>query len=115
MLTLTEAQWLALQHDEARRFVAAVCDEFLMLRPEISAPQERALVLARMQQGYDYAAHAGFSSTPHVVRLMYLWADAPNLHQDPLLERYFRRPGATPEQRLDDLDAILQFHLKEKG
>lgn len=115
MLTLNEAQWLALQHDEAQRFVAAVCDGFLMSRPDLRALQTRAAVLARMQRGYDYAAHIGFSSTPHIIRLMYLWADAPELHHDRLLERYLSKPGATPEQRLDDLDAILKFHLKENG
>jgi hypothetical protein len=29
-----------------------------------------------MQHAYDYAARTGFTSTPHIVQLMYLTADA---------------------------------------
>lgn len=112
MLTLTEAQWQSLQQGEARQFVAAVCDGFLSKRPEMSARPGRDKVLARMQDAYDYAVRAGFTSTPHVVRLIVLSADAPRIHDDPLVDAYLRKPGATPEQRLDDLDAVMKNRLK---
>ena len=112
MLTLTEAQWQTLQQGEARQFVAAVCDEFLANRPEMREQPGREVVLVRMQDAYDYAARAGFTSTPHIVRLMYLSADAPRIHDDPLVDHYLRKPGATPEQRLDDLDALMKHKLK---
>ena len=112
MLTLTEAQWQTLQQGEARQFVAAVCDEFLTNRPEMREQPGREVVLVRMQDAYDYAARAGFTSTPHIVRLMYLSADAPRIHDDPLVDHYLRKPGATPEQRLDDLDALMKNKLK---
>ncbi|MCP1573611.1 hypothetical protein J2S30_001990 [Herbaspirillum rubrisubalbicans] len=112
MLTLTEAQWQTLQQGEVRQFVAAVCDEFLANRPEMRDRPGRDVVLQRMQQAYDYAARIGFSSTPHIVRLMYLSADAPSIHDDPLVDQYLRKPGATPEQRLDDLDAVMKHMLK---
>ncbi len=112
MLTLTEAQWRTLQQGEARQFVAAVCDEFLANRPEMREHPGREVVLERMQAAYDYAARAGFTSTPHIVRLMYLSADAPRIHDDPLVDHYLRKPGATPEQRLDDLDALMKNKLK---
>lgn len=113
MLTLTEVQWQNLQQNEARQFVAAVCDEFLAERPDMHAEPGREEVLIRMQAAYDYAAKAGFSSTPHIVRLMYLSADAPGIHDDSLVDHYLRKPGATPEQRLDDLDAVIKHKLKE--
>ncbi|MCQ9730184.1 hypothetical protein LM497_30040 [Pseudomonas aeruginosa] len=112
MLTLNEAQWQALQQGEARQFVAAVCDEFLTNRPEMLQQPGREVVLVRMQDAHDYAARAGFTSTPHIVRLMYLSADAPRIHDDPLVDHYLRKPGATPEQRLDDLDAVMKHKLK---
>ena len=112
MLTLTEAQWQALQQGEARQFVAAVCDEFLVNRPEMRGHPGSEVVLERMQAAYDYAARAGFTCTPHIVRLMVLSADAPRIHDDPLVDHYLRKPGATPEQRLDDLDAVMNNKLK---
>lgn len=112
MLTLTDAQWQTLQQGEAREFVAAVCDEFLANRPEMREQPRREAVLARMQDAYDYAAHAGFTSTRHIVRLMVLSADAPRIHDDSLVNHYLRKPGATLEQRLDDLDAVIKHKLK---
>ncbi|MGC4075491.1 MAG: hypothetical protein QM702_00345 [Rubrivivax sp.] len=111
MLKLTDLQWLALNRDEAKRFVAAVCDGFLVDRPSAHEHPGRQTILVRMQQAYDYAARAGFNSTPHIVRLMVLAADAPRIHDDPLVDRYLRKPGATPEQRLDDLDAVMKHQL----
>lgn len=112
MLTLTEAQWQNLQQGEARQFVAAMCDAFLANRPEMRDQPGRDEVLKRMQDAYDYAARTGFTSTPHIVRLMYLSADAPHIYDDPLVDHYLRKPGATPEQRLDDLDAVMKHMLK---
>jgi len=112
MLTLTEAQWQNLQLGEDRQFVAAVCDEFLANRPEMRDQPGRDVVFERMQDAYDYSVRIGFTSTPHIVRLMYLSADAPRIHHDPLVDHYLRKPGATPEQRLDDLDAVMKHMLK---
>ncbi|WP_058894851.1 hypothetical protein [Herbaspirillum rubrisubalbicans] len=112
MLTLTEAQWQNLLQGEARQFVAAVCDEFLTNRPEMRDQPGREVVLEHMRDAYDYAARIGFTSTPHIVRLMYLSADAPRIYDDPLVDHYLRKPGATPEQRLDDLDAMMKHKLK---
>lgn len=112
MLTLSEAQWRELQARDARQFVATVCRQFLAERPDrVEVPDSKA-VLDRMQAAYDYAARAGFTSNPHVVRLMYLAADAPGIHDEPLVNAYLRKPGATPEQRLDDLLAVMDNKLK---
>ena len=113
MLTLSEAQWQLLQDGETRQFVAAVCDEFLSTRPDMLERPGREVVLKRMGDARDYAARTGFISTPHIVRLMYLSADAPRIHDDPVVDGYLRKPGATVEQRLDDLDAVLRHQLKE--
>lgn len=112
MLTLTEAQWRAVQQGEANQFVAAVCDGLLAGRPGLREVPGRSAVLSRMQAAHDYAANAGFISTPHIVRLMYLSADAPAIHDDPLVDGHLRKAGATPEQRLDELDAVMNNKLK---
>lgn len=112
MLTLTEAQWQGLQQGEADSFVAAVCDGMLANRPDLIETPGRGTVLARIRDAHAYAGRAGFISTPHIVRLMYLAADAPGIHDDPLVDGYLRKPGATPEQRLDDLDAVMKHKLK---
>ncbi len=112
MLTLSEAQWRELQASDSRQFVATVCQQFLAERPDrVEVPGSKA-VLDHMQAVYDYAARAGFTSNPHVVRLMYLAADAPGIHDDPPIDAYLRKPGATPEQRLDDLLAVMDHKLK---
>lgn len=112
MLTLSEAQWRELQARDARHFVAAVCDQFLMGRPDMVQSPGREIVLDRMQAAHGYAIRIGFLSTPHTVRLMYLSADAPRIHDDPLVDGYLRKPGATPEQRLDDLIAVMNKKLE---
>jgi hypothetical protein len=115
MLALSEAQWRELQARDARQFVATVCDQVLGERPEMVEAPGGKVVLARMQAAYDYAARVGFTSNPHVVRLMYLAADAPGMHDDPVVDAYLRKPGATPEQRLDDLLAVMNNKLKESN
>ena len=112
MLTLNDVQWRALQQSEARQFVSAVCDELLANRPEMLTQPGRAVVLGRMQNIYDYAAEVGFTSTPHLVWLMYLSVDAPSFQDDPLVNGYLRKRGATPEQRLDELDAVMRHKLR---
>src|SRR6218665_2598639 len=112
MLTLTEAQWQTLQQGEARQFVAAGGGVFPPRGGGGRGPPAREAVLVRMQDAYDYATHAGFTSTPHIVRLMYLSADAPRIHDDPLVDHYLGKPGATPEQRLAELDALMKHKLK---
>jgi hypothetical protein len=116
MLTLSEAQWQELQARDSGNFVVTVCNQFLSERPDmIEAPGGEA-VLNRMQAAHDYAIHAGFTSNRHVVRLLYLAADAPGIHDDPLVNACIRKPGATPEQRLDDLLAVMNYKLpKEVG
>ena len=103
MLTLSKAQWQALQKHDAGHFVAAVADQFLSNRPDMGRHPGRDTVIARMRAAHDHAVSLGFASTPHIVRLMYLYADAPRIHNDRLIDGYLRKPGATPEQRLDDM------------
>ncbi|MDB0543332.1 hypothetical protein LBW62_19190 [Ralstonia solanacearum] len=111
MLTLSEDQWRALQACDGRQFVATVCDQFLANRPDLAATPGRTVILDRMTQAHDYAERLGFISTPHIVWLMYLVADAPALVDDPVIEAYLRKAGATPEQRLDDMAAVMQQTL----
>jgi len=114
MLTFDESQWRALQNCDARQFVATVCDQFLANRPELVATPGREVILGRMQAAHDYAESIGFSSTPHIVWLMYMAADGPAIIDDPAIENYLRKPGSTPEQRLDDVAAVMQKKL-ERG
>lgn len=112
MLTFDESQWQALQACDVHQFVGAVCDQFLAKRPELVSDPGRDAILGRMQAAHDFAERIGFTSTPHIVWLMYMAADAPTLVADPVIETYLREPGATPEQRLDDLAAVLQKKLE---
>ncbi|MFT0735634.1 hypothetical protein [Ralstonia wenshanensis] len=112
MLTFDESQWRALQNCDARQFVATVCDQFLTKRPELVTAPGREVILGRMQDAHDYAERVGFTSTPHIVWLMYMAADGPAIINDPVIESYLRKPGATPEQRLDDLAAVMQKKLE---
>lgn len=114
MLTFDDAQWEAVREHDARQFVAVICDQFLATRPDRVADPGRNSVLETMQAAYDYALQIGFVSTPHVVRLMYLASDAPRIHDDPLVDAHLRKPGAPPEQRLDDLFAVMDTKLEER-
>lgn len=111
MLTFDENQWQALQACDARQFVAAVCDQLLANRPELQNDPGRDVIINRMQAAHDYGERIGFTSNPHIVWLMYMAADAPTLITDPVIEAYLRKPGATPEQRLDDMAAAMQKKL----
>lgn len=113
MLILDEQQTQALQELDNQQFVTAVCDKFLSKRPDRLQDPGRDGVLERMQAAFDYAKSIGMTSTSHMIRLMYLEADAPNMHEDPFVDAHLRKPGATPEQRLDDLLAVLDNQLKQ--
>jgi len=113
MLKLSQAQWEELQVRDTHQFVVAVCDQFLAKRPDMLDRPGRAAVQGRMQTAHDYAVRIGFTSTPHIVRLMYLAADAPGIH-DQLINAYLRKPGATPEQRLDDMLAVMNKKLERE-
>lgn len=115
MLTLGEAQWQALRKIETRNFVSAVCEQFLGRRPELLLEAGKDEVLGRMLAGHDLAARIGLQSTPHIVKLLYLCADAPQLAVDEEVQMYLLRPGASPEQRLDDLSAVIAYVLNEMG
>jgi hypothetical protein len=115
MLRFTEAQWRALQGHDAQHFVAAVCDQFLAGRPDMATSPGRAEVRARMQAAHRYAESVGFTSTPHIVKLMYFAADAPRFYEDPAINAWLRKPGQTPEQRLDDLLALMKSKLTPEG
>lgn len=114
MLTLDERQWQALKACDDRQFVAVICNQFLAGRPDRVADPGRDRVLETMQRAFDYAIRIGFTSRPHVVRLMCLAADAPGIHDDQPVDAYLRKQGATPEQRLDDLQAVMDAKLKER-
>lgn len=115
MLTLSEAQWQALRHVEAQNFVGTVCEQFLAHRPELLPSPGREEICSRMQAGYSLAAESGLLSTQHIVKLLYLCADAPQMATDRQVRAYLSKPGATPEQRLDDLSAVMKLVLKENG
>ena len=107
MLQLSESRWQALQARDRHQFVVSVCDQFVATRADVLDRPGPATVLERMQGAHDAAARIGFTSTPHIVHLMYLAADVPGVHSDPLVEAHLRKPGATPEQRLDDMLAVM--------
>jgi hypothetical protein len=114
MLSFSEAQWRELQQCDARNFVAAVCDQFLAERVGMADLPSREAVQGRMQAAHDHALRIGFTSTAHIVRWMYLTADAPSIHGDPVVDAHLRKPGATPEERLDDMVAVLNAKLRRK-
>ncbi|MBB2915715.1 hypothetical protein [Cupriavidus alkaliphilus] len=115
MLTLSEAQWQALRRTEVQNFVGAVCEQFLAHRPELLQRLGREQISGRMQAGYSLAAESGLLSTQHIVKLLYLCADAPQMATDHQIRAYLLKPGATPEQRLDDLSAVMKLVFKENG
>ncbi|MDN2705660.1 MULTISPECIES: hypothetical protein [unclassified Janthinobacterium] len=112
MLTFSEEQWRAVQTGDMSDFVIAVADQFLAKRADMASQPGRATVIERMLAAYTYAIRIGFRSTPHIVHLMYLSADAPGIHDDPLVDAYLRKPGATPEQRFDELIAVMDKKLE---
>jgi hypothetical protein len=115
VLKLSETQWRELQLRDARQFAAAVCDQFLSKRSDMLERPGREVVRQRMQAAQDYARRIGFVSTPHIVRLMYLAADAPAIHDDAVVDAYLRKSGAIPEQRLDDLLAVVNNKLEKEN
>lgn len=115
MLTLNESQWADLTARDTASFVAAVCDQYLSTRHELAVAPGREAIVRQMKLAHDYAIRIGFSATPHIIRWMHLAADAPGIHEDKLVDSYLRKPGATPEQRLDDMLAVVINELKELG
>lgn len=115
MLKLSEAQWQELQAKDSCQFVEAVCKQFLATRPDVLEKFDSIQLQENMQEAHDVALAIGFQSTPHLVRFMYLAADAPSICSDAVINAYLRKPGATPEQRLDDLLAVTDKKLREEN
>lgn len=113
MLKLSADQWESLHKRDARQYVMAVSDQFLVKRPEMLEHPGRGVVQERMQAAHDDAIRLGFTSPAHIVHLMYLAADAPGIHADPLITSYLRKPGAQPEQRMDDMLAVMSKKLEK--
>lgn len=112
MFKLSTAQCDEFRVQDAGQFVRAVGDQFLNDRPEMIDRPGRDGIYERMRQAFDFAMRAGFQSTPHVIRLMYFSADAPGIHDEPAVSAHLQREGASPEQRLDDLMAVVKNKLK---
>ncbi len=113
MLTLNDSQWAELTARDTTSFVAAVCDQYLLTRPDRAVAPGREAILTQMNGAHDYAGRIGFTATPHIVRWLYLAADAPGIHEDKMVDAYLRKPGAPPEQRLDEILAVVMNELKE--
>lgn len=111
MLTLDDTQWRGLQALDEKNFVAAVCDQFLVERQDRAANPGRQGVLDRMQHAYAHAQGIGLTSTPHIVQFLYLAADAPRFYERATIDHQLRKPGAAPEQRWDDLMAVVHKKL----
>jgi hypothetical protein len=111
VIKLNAEQWDQLKVRDAGSFVAAVCEQFLSNRLEMVKAPGRGTVQDRMQAAHDYAGSAGFTNTPHIVQFMYMAADYPGFHDDALVDIYLRKPGGTPEQRFDDMLAVLKREL----
>ena len=92
MLTLSDAQWSDLSARDTHSFVVAVCDQYLGKRPDKVAAPGRDAVLKLMENAYDYAVRIGFTETPHIVRWLYLAADAPGLQEETVVEIHASNP-----------------------
>lgn len=115
MITLSEEQLAQLKARDTNAFVTAVCDQYLSAAGTAPSEARRLEVLAMMQAAYDYALRCGFTSTPHIVHLMYFAVDAPGVLQEPAIRMQLEKPGATPEQRFDDLLAVVALELARLG
>ena len=111
MIAFDEAQWDRLKAKDVASFVASVCDQFLADRPDMVITPGRDIVHKRMHSARDFTDRADFTSSPHVVQFMYLSADYPGFYDDKLVAAYISKPGATPEQRFEDLLAVLRHEL----
>ena len=117
MIMFGQAQWDQLKVRDVATFVAAVCNQFLADRPEMVIHPGREIVQERMQLARSFTDKADFTSSPHVVQFMYTAADYPGFYDDNLVAAYLLKPGATPEQRFDDLLAVYRHALSatERG
>ncbi|MGE1001793.1 hypothetical protein [Ralstonia pseudosolanacearum] len=112
MLTLSDEQLRALQAYDTRHFVVAVRDQFVTERPAAAHEPGGQVVLDRMLAAYDHFERLGFTSTPHIVWLLYMAVDAPAWIADPVVNAYLRERSGTLEQKLDDLAAVMQRKLE---
>lgn len=113
MLRLDQSQLNQLQTLDANNFVAAVCDQYLAKREDRVANPGREGVLQRMTAAYRHAVTLGIESPPVLVEFLYLAADAPRFWEDKAIDYQLRKPGATAEQRFDELLAVMRQQLTE--
>lgn len=112
MIELTPAQYQQFLDSDTQHFISAAADQYLADHEDLRSDAGRAEVIERMRVAYERGREMGFTSTPHLLYMMTFEAGAPGLFGDELIRYYLSRPGATPEQRLDDFDAILADELQ---
>lgn len=109
MLKFDAAQLRHLERADRARFIEAVAA--LFLKGRMANSNDGDLVFDRMCAAHEYAESIGISSTPSMVQFMFLAADAPAIFEDPLITRQLEKPGATAQQRLNDLLAVMHWKL----
>ncbi|QJQ00991.1 hypothetical protein [Herbaspirillum rubrisubalbicans] len=112
MIELSPEQYQQFLESDTQHFIAAAADQYLAAHEEMRSDPGRAEVLERMRTAFERGRAIGFTSTPHLLYMMTLEAGAPGLFGDELIRYYLSKPGATPEQRLDDFDAIFTNELQ---
>lgn len=112
MIKLSPDQCEEFRSRDMKHFVRSVFDQFAESRSKELDQPDRAAAFHSMSQAFEFAIRSGFTSTPHLIRLMFLAGDIHGVHNDQAVRTYLLRPGATPEQRLDDLLAVVNHKLK---
>lgn len=112
MITLSEEQWSFLKRRDTASFVDSVCEQYIRTHEAFAPGTTREQTRAVMQAAYEFAERAGFTSTLHIVHLMYFAADAPGVLEEPAVYAQLRKPGSRPEQRFDDLLAVVALELR---
>lgn len=112
MIELTPEQYRQFLESDTQHFISAAADQYLARHEDMRSDPGRAAVIERMRVSYERGRAIGFTSMPHLLYMMTLEAGAPGLFADELIRYYLSKSGATPEQRLDDFDAILTNELQ---
>jgi hypothetical protein len=112
LLTLTDAQCAALMASGAQNFVEQIANTFLADRSDRVSDPGRTAVIAQMRNAYDYAVGIGMTSAPHLVHFLYIAADGPRFYEQPAIDAWLKKPRQSPEQRFDDLVAVLSRKLE---
>lgn len=110
MLELSQEQLRQLQQQEQQGFVYRVRQALVSEFPDVESPA----LQARLERAHEHALRFGLASAEARTQFLYQEAFAPGFYEQAPIRHWLTLPGAEPEQRWRDFQALAFKRVEER-